>query len=111
MKIVVDENISGHTLRFLKSTGHTIIPVPRGLDDKKILHLASPEKAVILTRDRDFLNFIPSTSVSIIYIQIHPSIAEHITEAVKNLFQFLNEDLVAGRVIILGREGYEIFKA
>jgi len=108
VKFLLDENIPGHTESFLTSEGHEVLRVAQGTEDERVMSLGEERRAVVVTRDRDFLNFLPSSLSGIIYVPIHPSIAEHITEAMKDLLQKLpTPDRVLGRVTILKREGYE----
>lgn len=107
MRFLLDENIPGLAEKNLRSLGHeTYRPIGR-TPDKSIFSDAEKCGAIILTRDRDFLNFIPSQTSGIVYIRIHPSIAEEITICVqKLLMQIPNMEWLYGKVIILEKMGY-----
>jgi hypothetical protein len=73
-----------------------------------VLARAEAEGALILTRDHDFLGFEPSARCGILYIQIHPSIAEDITQAVRHTLSSAAEASLYGHVTILTRTGFDI---
>lgn len=110
MRIVLDENISGDTEMFLRTHRHETSRAPAGADDRAVLALAEMKQAILLTRDHDFLNFVPSSLSGIIFVRIHPSIAEHITQAVGRLLAEVTEEALYGKVIILRADGYEVFR-
>lgn len=108
MKFLLDENISGHTASFLRAAGHTVWRCAPRTSDPEVLARAEAEQALILTRDHDFLAFEPSARCGILYIQIHPSIAEDITQAVRHTLSGATETALCGHVTILTRIGFDI---
>ena len=111
MRFLLDENISGHTEDFLRAAGHEVIRSPSRTKDPIIASFAEQQQAILLTRDRDFLIFPPSRHFGIVVIRIHPSIAETITKAVRDLLEFKTQQWLNGKTIILRNDGYEVWHA
>ena len=110
MRLLLDENIPGETWDVLRAQGHDVIQVPIRTPDTTIAVLAERKRAVLLTRDRDFLTFLPSKRVGIIVIRIHPPIAETITHAVSALLAAKPTRWLRGKVLILRRDGFELVR-
>ena len=108
MRLLLDENISGDTADALRLLGHQVINAPRHADDHRIFALAESRRAVLITRDRDFLNFLPSSRVGIVVVRIHPSIAEDITAAIQRLLASQSERWLRGKILILRTDGFEV---
>ena len=108
MKFLLDENISGDTAMFLRRAGHDVLRSALRSSDPELFARAEAEGALILTRDHDFLAFQPSTRCGIIFIRIHPSLAEDITQAVQRLLSHASDASLYGHVGILTRLGFEI---
>ena len=72
--------------------------------------LAKRRRAILLTRDQDFLGFLPSQHSGIVIIRIHPSIAETITNAVDVLLAAHGERWLRGKVLVLLPNGYEVIR-
>ena len=107
MTFLLDENISGHTAKFLRVAGHAVWRCEPQTGDTVILARAEAASALILTRDHDFLSFLPSRA-GILYLRIHPSIARDITNAVQHLLAGTSATSLYGRVVIVSRTGFEI---
>jgi len=108
VKFLLDENISGDTAMFLRRAGHDVLRSALRSSDPELFARAEAEGALILTRDHDFLAFQPSTRCGIIFISIHPAIAEAITHAVQRLLSRASDASLYGHVGILTRLGFEI---
>lgn len=57
MRILADENVAGETVRALREAGHDVLWASveaAGDADEELLALASKEKRLILTLDKDF---------------------------------------------------------
>ena len=108
MRFLLDENISGDTASFLRRAGHTVVRSAPKTSDPEVLARAEAEGALILTRDHDFLGFEPSAACGILYLHIHPSIAEDITQAVRNVVSRAVEASLYGHVTIVTRHGFDI---
>jgi len=110
VRILLDENIPGHTEEALRAEGHDVFRSPLRAKDEAIVTLAESRQAILVTRDRDFLNFLPSALSGIVVVRIHPSIAETITQAVRNLLDATSERWLQGKILILRHDGFEIVR-
>ncbi len=57
MRFLIDENVSGSVIRYLRDQGHDVVCVADenvGMKDERILELAINTKRIILTYDTDF---------------------------------------------------------
>ena len=110
MRFLLDENIPGHTEAFLRAHRHEVFRAPTGLSDASVLGLATRRRAILLTRDQDFLSLLPPKPVGLIVIRIHPTIAETVTRAVRELLATHPPRWLRGKVLILHPKGYEIVR-
>ena len=108
MRLVLDENIPGHTEDWLRRHGHTLHRLPPRTADRDIAAFANRHQAIVLTRDRDFLHLLPSLQSGIVVIRIHPPVAPVITHAVHDLLTTNQESWLQGKILILHRDGYEL---
>ena len=110
MRVLLDENIPGDTEEWLRRQEHEVRRLPRRTSDREIARFADQHDAILLTRDRDFLHFLPSTRSGIIVVRIHPPIAQVITRAVNDLLAANPEPWLRGKTLILHRDGYEVVR-
>ena len=110
MRVLLDENIPGHTDAALRALGHEVLRPSRQATDAHIAALAKRRSALLVTRDRDFLTILPSTRWGLVVVRIHPSIAEQITQAISALLAVKSERWLRGKVLILRRDGYETLR-
>jgi predicted nuclease of predicted toxin-antitoxin system len=57
LKIVADESVEGPTVSALRAAGHQVLFIAEtspGIEDAEVLGIARPEKALLLTADKDF---------------------------------------------------------
>ena len=76
---IADENISPHTISFIKSLGYEIISIKEAalssLSDEHIINYAKANKLALITFDKHFSNILqypPESHYGIIRIRIHP---------------------------------------
>ena len=110
MRLLLDENIPQLTGDVLRALGHDILHAPVQTKDDTIARLAEARRAILLTRDGDFLNLLPPRHSGIIVIRIHPPFAEAITPAVRSLLESHPARWLRGKMFILRRDGYEIVR-
>jgi predicted nuclease of predicted toxin-antitoxin system len=63
INIIADENIDFKTIKILRENGFNIVSVfeeHRGVSDFEIIELAKRRKAIIITRDKDFGEWVYS---------------------------------------------------
>jgi len=111
MRFLIDENIRREVIDFLKSAGHDILVVTRGLEDEKIAQMAKKTKRIILTHDYHFANILiypPEVYSGIIRIKIHPPTATVIINALGSLLQKLTCGQIQNKLIILEEDGFRI---
>lgn len=107
MRFLIDENVRGEVVDFLKSIGcDVLLPAP-GSKDEEIARIAKETNRTILTHDQHFANILmyPSEEYpGIIRIKINPPSATVIITALKDLFVKLNH--FDKRLIILEKTGF-----
>jgi predicted nuclease of predicted toxin-antitoxin system len=78
MNFLVDQDVYGVTVQFLKSLGHDVVTAAQlGLaqaSDEKLLQVAKKEDRLFVTRDRDFGNlvFVHGYKTGIVYLRMLP---------------------------------------
>ena len=110
MRLLLDENIPKPTEEALRALGHDILRTPLRTKDDAIARVAEAKRVILLTRDDDFLSFLPPTRSAIIVIRSHPPVAEAITQAVRSLLDAHHARWFRGKVLVLHRDGYEIVR-
>lgn len=84
MKLLLDENISDEIKKLFENVGFDILDLKekrlRQLPDKKIIDLAAKQKRIIITHDRDFLQFMvdPSCKAKMILLSVRPQTEDKI---------------------------------
>lgn len=82
MKVLLDENISDELKKLFEASGFDILDLKRHplqqLPDKQILEIATREKRIIITHDKDFLPFMfnPKCKAKILLLSIQPQTEE-----------------------------------
>jgi len=103
LRFLLDENIPKLLKKFLKNKGFKAEYSEKALSNSKFAEEAKSKRAIILTRDRDFLKFPAEEYAGIIVFLIHPPLAERLIKGldkllskVKNFegrcFEILEED-------------------
>lgn len=111
MKILLDENIHGELLSFLRNQEHDVKIGPKGSRDTLVFELAQQEHRILITRDSDFLQpaYLFRPHCGIILIRISPWDVERQKRIlVQVLNQFLRQEEAEGKVIKLENSGYKI---
>jgi predicted nuclease of predicted toxin-antitoxin system len=77
MNFVADESCAGSVIRALREAGHDVVSigeVATGASDEQVLGLATDEKRVLITEDRDFGELVYArghSSSGVILVRIH----------------------------------------
>ena len=102
MRFITDENIPGLLAIRLKELGHDVVACPRARSDETLAKLASSQKRIILTLDKDFTNTIlfPPKQFNIIHIAIHPPEKNAVIQAVLSLIEHSKPSNLKGLMIV-----------
>ncbi|MFK7972310.1 MAG: DUF5615 family PIN-like protein [Bacteroidia bacterium] len=97
MKIVSDENVNGHLVKFLEKSGHDVFEISahhQGISDREIISLIETWGHPLITEDKDFGELVFAHNlrkVSVIFLRYSnkdlPLIEKHLTTAL----EFLND--------------------
>lgn len=106
MKFIADVNIAQKVIRLLRQNGHDIIDIKKRdpkTSDTNIIRLASKEKRIILTHDKDFLGLtqFPKYHVGMIVIRLKKQNASHHWKKLKNLLNTKNPDELNNSLTII----------
>lgn len=114
MKLIIDENVSYCVVEQLRKQSWKIIAVTeqtKHLSDNNIYLLARRERAVILTRDYHFTNWVrfPVTSeMGIIYLRHGNLTSEEELAIVEKFLQSEHIQSIYGKLIVLSRNSVRI---
>lgn len=112
MRLLVDENVDVKVIGLLRRLGHEAIRTPAGTKNGTVMRLAIQERRVLVTRDSDFADstrFPPSRCPGIIHLDIHPPRFDRIAPALKSFLAAVAEENIAGKLFVLGEDGYDEF--
>ncbi len=107
MRFIADENIPGLLIKTLIDLGHNVAVCPRSRPDMLLAKLASSQRRIILTLDKDFTNMIlfPPSRFNIIHIAIHPPEKHAVTQAVLQLIENTKSSNLKGLMLVT-KEGF-----
>jgi len=108
-RFLLDENVRTEVKGFLESKGFPARYAPKGISNGKLSLLAKEEKAVLLSRDSDFLNtslFPPKEFSGIVVFVIHPPTAEKLVKALSSFLAEANE--FKGKLFVVQEKGFEV---
>lgn len=112
MRFLLDENVHGGLIAFLKSISHEVVYAPKGIKNGAVFAFAQKEKAILITRDIDFLNesFIKEKHEGIIFLRVNAKdIEAQKRSLLKILKSFINQDMFKNKIIkLLPSEEYEL---
>lgn len=107
MKLLLDQDVYGLTVRFLIEAGYDLLTVAQ-LDmsqapDEEVLKTAQSQNRILITRDRDYGNliFVKGLGSGVIYLRMQPNtlIAVHI-ELLRVLEMYTEPDLIGAFVVV-----------
>ena len=92
MRFLVDENISRSVINFFEGAGHNLFDIKnleKRLADVDVLKLASKEKRIILTHDKDFVTLSKESSYKFKFILIRaiPQTKENMIKAARFILE------------------------
>lgn len=107
MKLLLDQDVYGLTVRFLIEAGYDLLTVAQ-LDmsqapDEEVLKTAQSQNRILITRDRDYGNliFVKGLGSGVIYLRMQPNtlIAVH-SELLRVLDIYAEPDLIGAFVVV-----------
>ena len=103
MEWLADENISAHTVAFLRLRGENVLEiagVSPGIPDEAVIALARSERRILLTFDSDHGDLIFNRSVppppAVVYFRLNPPVPQTITSILSGL-------IASGSAALIGR--------
>ena len=115
MRIIANENVFEPIIEWFRAEGHEVISIREvglsGASYDEIYEKAVKEKLTILTMDKDFsrmLRFPPERCGGIIVVKIYRLPVDDTTELFSRYFGKLAEKKIAGKLVIISRDGIRI---
>ena len=99
MKFLFDENIGWLAVEFFRNNGYdikSILDDSRGSEDKEVLKIASEEKRIVVTLDKDFCDLIFRDSISchgVILLRLPSESQRDIICVLKGVFRSAGNEL------------------
>ncbi len=109
MRFLLDENVPIQVLDAIRKRGHDVERVPLGSRNGEVAGLASREKRILLTYDKDFLDarrYPPAQYWGIVCLRLHPPILKEIESALEHVLK-ASEDSLKGAAFFLTSAGLE----
>lgn len=114
---LADENIPVKIIEYLESAGYSVMDLRKykikHLTDEQVMSFATDKKLILLTFDKHFSNIMkypPEKYYGIIRIRIHPPILDDIKKSLQLFFDKMKVDDIAGKLIVLEKDGFRIRK-
>jgi len=111
MHLLADENVKGRLVKWLKAESHDVAVAPKGAKNSRLWQLARTSRRALLTNDTDFLNtalYPPATTSGVIVLRVFPLTFVTQQEALRRLFAEVSAAALAGKLVELAREGFEL---
>jgi predicted nuclease of predicted toxin-antitoxin system len=107
MKLLLDQDVYGLTVRFLIEVGYDILTLAQ-LDmsqapDEEVLKAAQSQNRILITRDRDYGNliFVKGLGSGVIYLRMQPNtLAAVHSELLRVLELYAEADLIGSFVVV-----------
>ena len=109
MKFVADVNVAQSVIKLLRQNGHNVLDIKKQdskTPDTNIIKLASKEKRIILTHDKDFLvlTHFPKYQVGTIVIRLKKQTASHHWKKLQDLLNKRSENGLKKSLTLLTEE-------
>ena len=108
-KFLLDENVSNNLRRLLISKGYDVITVQelnkRGAKNSELLELARKKNRILITYDKDFIEFKHESENYLVLIDIHPLIDENVLPNFENFLNSFSFKELKDNFIILREDG------
>ena len=107
MKLLLDQDVYGLTVRFLIESGYDLLTVAQ-LDmsqapDEEVLKTAQAQNRILITRDRDYGNliFVKGLGSGVIYLRMQPNTLPAVhSEFLRVLGMYTEPDLIGAFVVV-----------
>lgn len=107
MKLLLDQDVYGLTVRFLIESGYDLLTVAQ-LDmsqapDEEVLKTAQAQNRILITRDRDYGNliFVKGLGSGVIYLRMQPNTLPAVhSELLRVLGMYTEPDLIGAFVVV-----------
>ena len=113
VKFLLDENVSNNLKKLLLSKGYDAITVQelnrRRVKNSELVEIARKERRILITYDKDFIEFKYKSDNYLILIDIHPLIDENVLPNIKKFLNSISFEDLKSNIIIL-KEDKIIFK-
>ena len=111
MRFLLDENIHGGLLAFLRGLGHDATFAPKGLSNGALFAAAVSDRRVLLTHDRDFAERPPATShPGIVLLKVLPKDMGQLKAALQRLLADKpSPELLEDRLMVVFRDRHDDF--
>lgn len=107
MRLLVDQDVYGTTIRFLRELGHDLVSVASiGLaraPDADLLDVAREQRRVLVTRDRDFgsLVFVEGLRTGVLYLRMMPATEKAVHEELKRVLDSYGERALTQAFVVI----------
>lgn len=109
LKFLLDENVSNNLKKLLTSQGYDVVTVQelnkRGTKNSELLEIARKNSRILITYDKDFINFNHESDSYLILIDIHPLIDENVLPNFEKFLNSLSFENLKDNNIILNEDG------
>ena len=114
MRLLIDQDVYAHTIRFLTNSGHDVVAVASiGLSqasDEEILQAAQDRNRILVTRDRDFGNlvFVRALGSGVLYLRILPSSLNAVHAQLETILTTYTEEELGRAFVVVDAGGHRI---
>ncbi|NVM37907.1 MAG: DUF5615 family PIN-like protein [Candidatus Lokiarchaeota archaeon] len=113
-KFLLDENVSNNLRRLLISKGYDVITVQelnkRGAKNSELLELARKKNRILITYDKDFIEFKHESENYLVLIDIHPLIDENVLPNFEKFLKSFSFEKLTENIVILKEDGIVLKK-
>ena len=108
-KFLLDENVSNNLRKLLISKGYDVITVQelnkRGAKNSELVELARKKNRILITYDKDFIEFKHERNNNLILIDIHPLIDENVIPNFEKFLKSFSFEKLIENFVILKEDG------
>ncbi|KKL99541.1 hypothetical protein LCGC14_1813420 [marine sediment metagenome] len=108
-KFLLDENVTTNLRKLLISKGYDVITVQelnkRGAKNSELAELARKKNRILLTYDKDFIEFNYESDNYLILIDIHPLIDENVIPNFEKFLKSFSFEKLIENFVILKEDG------